>query len=146
MKIGSPFQIMFYNLHNGNKRTPLHLMNVVEIYERCKSRELINSFNRSGLCISYASMKKHRNELAKFAIAISSEFSLAIPSHLSPSTFSISAFDNFDHVDKNMLSGKSGSHDTVFTLFQEIPTKKVMKPKRSEINVAAVKTLSKLAC
>ena len=48
---------MFYNLHNGNKRTPLHVMNAVEIYERCESRELITSFNRSGLCIGYASMK-----------------------------------------------------------------------------------------
>ena len=56
MKIGSLFQIMFYNLHNGNKRTPLDVMNVVEIYQQCKSRELITSFNRSGLCISYASM------------------------------------------------------------------------------------------
>ena len=137
---------MFYNLHNGNKRTPRHVMNAVEIYERCNSRELITSFNRSGLCISYASMKKHRNDLSKFAIANSSEFGLAIPSHFSPSTFTISAFDNLDYVDKIMLSGKSGSHDTVITLFQEIPTKKVMKPKRSEINVAAVKTLSKLAC
>ena len=56
MKIGSLFQIIFYNLHNGNKRTPLDVMNVVEIYQQCKSRELITSFNRSGLCISYASM------------------------------------------------------------------------------------------
>ena len=27
-----------------------------------------------------------------------------------------------------MLSSKSGSHDTGITLFQEIPTKKKMKP------------------
>ena len=81
MKIGSLFQIMFYNLHSGNKRTPLHVMNAVEIYERCKSRELITSFNRSGLCISYASMKKHRNDLAKLAIISSSESGLPLPSH-----------------------------------------------------------------
>ena len=41
MRIGSLFQIMFYNLHNGNKRTPLRVMNAVEINERSKSRELI---------------------------------------------------------------------------------------------------------
>ena len=45
-----------------------------------------------------------------------------------------------------MLSGKSGSHDNVITLFQETPTKKQMKPNRSEVNLAAVKTLSKVAC
>ena len=41
-------------------------------------------------------------------------------------------------------SGKSGSHDTVITLFQEIPIKKEMKPNRSEVNLKEVKTLSKL--
>ena len=91
-------------------------------------------------------MKKHRNDLPKFAIANLSEFGLPISSHFSPSTLTISAFDSFDHVDKNTLSGKSGSHDTAITLFQKIPTNKVMKPKRSEISVAVVKTLSKLAC
>ena len=40
-------------------------MNAVEIYERCKSKELITSFNRSGLCISYKSMKRHREDLEK---------------------------------------------------------------------------------
>ena len=32
IKIGSLFQIMFCNLHHGNKQTPLHVMNVLEIY------------------------------------------------------------------------------------------------------------------
>ena len=56
-------------------------MNSVEIYERCKSKELITSFNRSGLCISYTSMKNHRSDLAKFAVAQSSENGLPLPSH-----------------------------------------------------------------
>ena len=33
IKIGSLLQTMYYNLHNGNKQTRLHLMNAVEIYE-----------------------------------------------------------------------------------------------------------------
>ena len=146
IKIRPLFQIMFYNFHNGNKQTPLHVIHLVEIYERCKSREFITSLNGSGLCISYASMNKHRNHLAKFAIANSSGFGLLSLSHFSPSAFTMSAFDNFDHVDKTMLSGKSGSYDTVISLFQEITTKKELKPNRSEVNLAAVKTFSKLAC
>ena len=39
MKKGLLFQIMFNKLHNGNKRTPFYVMNVVEIYERWKSRK-----------------------------------------------------------------------------------------------------------
>ena len=72
-------------------------------------------------------MKKHSNDVANFGITNSSEFGFAIPSHFSLSKFTIPAFDNFDLVDKNTLSGKSGSHDTVITLFEEIPTKKEMK-------------------
>ena len=45
-----------------------------------------------------------------------------------------------------MLSDKSGSHDTLITLFQEIPAKKEMKSNRSKVNLTAVKTLSKLTC
>ena len=37
-KIGSLFQIMYYDLHNGYKKTPLHIMNACEIYEKCKSK------------------------------------------------------------------------------------------------------------
>ena len=96
------------------------------------------------MSISYVIMKKHRNYLAKFAIANPSESGFPIPSHFSPSTFTISVFDNFDRVDKNTFSGKSGSHDTVITLFQEIPTKKKIKPSRSEVNLAAVEILSNL--
>ena len=71
---------------------------------------------------------------------------MPIPSHFSTSTFIISAYDNFDHVDKTSLSAKSGSHGTAITLFQETHTIKVIELKRSEVNLAAVKRLSKLAC
>ena len=73
-----------------------------------------NRLIQNGLCIGFVSIKKHRNDLAKFGIINSSEFGLLIPSHLSPGTFTISTFNNFDHMDKNMLSGKSSSHDTVY--------------------------------
>ena len=121
-------------------------MNAVEIYEKCKSRELITSFNKSGLCISYESMKKHRNELAKFSVSQSSESSVPLSGHFSPNMFTIAAFDNIAHSDRNTLSGKSSTHDTVITLFQEMPIKVVSKPNRSEVNLKEIKSLSKLPC
>ena len=121
-------------------------MNAVEIYEKCKSRELITSFNKSGICISYGSMKKHRNDLAKLAIYQSLNFGVPLPSHFSPDMFTIAAFDNFDHSDKNTLSGKSSTHNTVMKLFQEIPSQPVSKPSKSKANLNAIKTLTKLAC
>ena len=107
MKIPQLFQIMFYNFHNGNKQTPLHVINLVETYEQCKSRDFITSLNQSGLWITN-----------------SSGFGLLSLSHFSSSAFTIFAFDNIDHVDKNMLSGKSGSYDTVISYFKKLLLRK----------------------
>ena len=60
--------------------------------------------------------------------------------------FTLSAFDNFDHSDKSTLSGKSDSHDTVITLFQEIPDEKQKKLGKSEVNLKEIKSIEKLSC
>ena len=41
----SLIQIMHYNINHERKKTSLHIMNASAIYEKCKSRELIISFN-----------------------------------------------------------------------------------------------------
>ena len=107
-KIGSSFQILYYDLHNGYKKTGLDIMNACEIYEKCKSKELITSFNQSGLCVSYHSMKRHRTDLAKYVIKQTNdtEITVPLPSHFSASSFTLSEFDNFDHNDNSSLSGK----------------------------------------
>ena len=43
IKIKSLYQIMFYILHNGRKKTPLHTMTGHNVYDRSKSRELITT-------------------------------------------------------------------------------------------------------
>ena len=78
-------------------------MNAVEIYEKCMSSEIITSFNKSEICISYGSMKKHRNGLANLAVYQSLNFGVPLPSHFSPDMFTIAASDNFDHSDKNII-------------------------------------------
>ena len=50
-KIGSIFQIMFYNIHNRYQKSPLHKMNAAEVYEKFKGRKLMISFNKIGLDI-----------------------------------------------------------------------------------------------
>ena len=49
-KMRSLFQIMFYNIHNGYQRIPLHIMNAAEVYKKCMSRKPTISFNKNGLC------------------------------------------------------------------------------------------------
>jgi hypothetical protein len=53
--INSSFQIMCYKLQHGKLKTPLHIMNPRAIYEKC--RELITSFNRAGVGVSYKQLK-----------------------------------------------------------------------------------------
>ena len=44
-KLKALYQIMYYNVHNGRRRTPLRLMAAHNIYDECKGRELITSLN-----------------------------------------------------------------------------------------------------
>jgi len=43
MKMGAIFQILDFNVHNGSRRTPLHLVNSQVTHEKCKHRDLITS-------------------------------------------------------------------------------------------------------
>ena len=104
LKIKSLFQILYYHIHKGRKKTPLHLINAHAIYERCKSRELITAFNKQSVCVSYKVMKQEINDLAKYSIIRSSN-GVPLPSNFSPASFTIGAFDNFDHSDRNSMSG-----------------------------------------
>ena len=114
----SIFQIPYCNVHRGKKNTPFHIMNAAEIYKKCKSRELITSFNRCGVCVSYNSMKRHREALAKYAVRRSEPSGIPLPSHFSLNHFTLAAFDNFDHDDKYTLSGLSSSHNTASHYFK----------------------------
>ena len=68
INIGSIFQIMCYNIHNGYQRTILHIINAAELHEKYKSHELLTSFNKSGLCVGQNTMKTHCADVAKYAV------------------------------------------------------------------------------
>ena len=136
---------MYYDLHSSYKKTPLHRKNACEIYEKCKSKELITSFNQRGLCISYHKMKRHRTDLAKYVIKQTNdtEITVPLPSHFSASSFTLSPFDNFDHNDNSSLSGKKRTHDTSC---QVKPFTPVNKPLKSEIDLLSINSFSPLPC
>ena len=131
LKIKSLFQLIYYSFHNGKKKTPLHIMNSSALYEKCKSRELLTSFNRLGLCTSYKETKLHRNNLAKLAISRSNDTGIPLPTHFSKSQFTIAAMDNFDHSDFNSLTGTADTHDTAITRLQIKPESCCVKPLKS---------------
>ena len=46
------FQIMYYNLHNGKRRTPLHILNSQAVYDTCKSATLLEVHHKLESCKS----------------------------------------------------------------------------------------------
>lgn len=127
------YQILYYNVHHGRYRTPLHIMNAQAIHEACKSSTLIKGFNRFGLTISYDELLRYHNDMASLIVQ-SAQGNVPLPSHFDAEMFTIGAFDNFDH-EEATISGVGGSHDTVSVLFQDKPVSTKMKPNISDTNV-----------
>ena len=53
-----------YVIYNGDKRTPMHIMNAQTIHETCKCSTLIQSFNHLGLCIGYDKVRRYHTAMA----------------------------------------------------------------------------------
>lgn len=123
-------QILYYILHRGRKKTPMHVMNSQAIYDACRSATLITSFNRYGLCTSYDEVQRHHNDMGRFIVESSCQ-RVPFPSHFASSQFTIAAFDNFDH-NEATLSGIGGSHDTVSVIFQDDNGSRMEKPNISD--------------
>ena len=113
------FQIMYYELQHGQKKTSLHLMTEHTIYDKCKSKELISSMNKIGVSASYQDVIRSRNLLSSYAILTSTVNNTPLPSHFTRDGFTIAALDNFDFHDNSSLSGTCSTHDTALVLFQD---------------------------
>ena len=90
-------------LHNGCKRTPLHIMNSESIYDTSKSATLINCFNHFCLCTSYDELMRLQADMASYTIESCKDF-VPFPSHFNKEMFTMAAIDNFDH-EEATLSG-----------------------------------------
>ena len=99
------------------------------IYDKCKSRELITSLNRIGACISYNEIQRERKSLAHYTFKREEDWGVPILSHFVKENFTVAALNNFDHTDSSSTSGMLSNHDTVAALFQEKPEVLPSKPK-----------------
>ncbi|RXM99467.1 hypothetical protein EOD39_11470 [Acipenser ruthenus] len=127
------FQIMFYELHNGSKKTPLHMMTAHSIYDKCKSRDdyIYKPNQRIHQLCQFV-------EKPKFAVCLCcAANSTPIPSHFNSTDFTIGALDNFHFEDDSSLSGMAGTHDTVMVLFQDCSGE--APPGKPNVSVAKLK-------
>ena len=145
-KIKSVIQIIFYVLNQGKQKNPFHIMNANAIYEKCKSGELITSFNLVGVSVSYKGIRQHRSNLAKLAILKSNESSIPMPNNFVRSEFTLAAVDHFDHSDENSLSGMQSTHHTAMILCQTTPDRIPNKPCKDDVNLKSVKSVKELPC
>ena len=90
-------------------------------------------------------MRRHRQDLARFDIMKKQHARVLLPSHFDPIFFTVTAFNNFNHLDKNSLSGMEGTHDTAIRLFQ-IKVEPIPRPKKSEIKLHDLAKVHKLPC
>lgn len=119
-KCDTIFQIFHYMLHNGNVRTPFHISCAELIHDTCRSKILLQIFNKLGLSISYHDLLEIDIGLAQRIIDAAGPHRTPVSSDIESSVLIHGAMDNFDH-DERTLSGKGGSHDTILMLFQNNP-------------------------
>ncbi len=132
-KIIALYQIMYFIVHNGKRRTPLHILNAESIHHACRNSVLISSFHYFGLALGYDELLMYHNDMASYMVYASGSH-VPLPSYFDKDDHTMGMFDNFDH-EEDTESGKGGSHDTVFVLAQENNSKSLHKPKISETDV-----------
>ena len=59
---------MYLNVHNGSKRTPLHILYAQSIHDKSKSRELTTGFNYYVLANRYNVLQRYYNDIASFIV------------------------------------------------------------------------------
>ena len=62
------FQIVYWIIHNGGKKTLLHASVTQMIHEVCRSKQLIGIFNHLGISMSYDEVERYNYSLCMRAI------------------------------------------------------------------------------
>ena len=103
------FQMMYYQLFKGTKKTPLHVSFGQYQYGKGHSRETITVANHIGVPTSYNDVIRTRKLLATHAVKSSSDHEIPIPSTFTRETFTIGAMDYADFSEKSSISSFSGN-------------------------------------
>ena len=90
-------------------------MNSAAIHDTCKSKTLILSFNKFGLCIIYDELMCIHYDIVFYTVQ-SAENEMSFPCSVDANKFTVATIDNFDH-NKGTLSGIGLSYDTIAVLF-----------------------------
>ena len=112
------FQIMYYQMFNGARKTPLHVSFGQYQYSKSRSREILTVANRIGVSSSYNDVRRSRCLLASYAIEKSagkeiSNFPVTSYKIHSPRPLIV------DFSDRSSASGMNSDHVTMQVLYHE---------------------------
>ena len=112
------FQIVYNLIDNDQRKTPVHTVISQSFHDTCKSKSVIQMFNRLGLCISYDVLERVDIASTQEIINFAGPNKVPVPKNINSSSIIHGAMDNFDH-EENKLSWIGGSHDTILVLIQK---------------------------
>ena len=121
------------------KTTPMHVGVTEMIHCLTKSKELIDTFNRMGFCMSYDAMKRVDVGIADSIIASAGINRCPLSDAIISDHPIQAAVDNFNHQERTN-SGIEVSNDTVLVIFQN---RELTRDKRSEMSKLCTELKSK---
>lgn len=113
LKIKSFFQQLHFMASKGQKKTPLHVMNAINIHSSCRSRHLIDCFHRFGMSISYQAVRLQRKRLAALIIHLHGKDNVPLPLSYVKNKMMKCMADNFDWVGPT-----SNTHESALVVSQ----------------------------
>ena len=143
-QLNSLFQIMYYQMFSGSRKTPLTTAFCQYQYGKSRSREILSATNRMGVSPSYNEVRRGRRLLASYAVANSGENKVPIPSTFTHGAFVCGAMDNADFRDRSSISGTESDHVTMQVLFQEKIAIPESKPSVSSMGMNKSSCLPKI--
>ena len=132
------YQIVYYILHAGKRKTRPHMNTAHTIYGKCKSNWLITTFNHIEVCVRYMQVQKAKSHLAQYTMIQFEKSIFSIPSLFPKDMSTVVTLGNFDHQHRSSSFGMNNNHDTASALFQVIPNHTPSNPLRSSVSLKTV--------
>ena len=105
-KIDIIFQIIYNLIHNGKRKTPMHVALSEAIHDTSRSKKLIRIMNHLGLCTSYEEVERIDTALVQHTMNMTGSHRVPIPSSIVPHELVHEAMDNFDHKETQFLASE----------------------------------------
>ena len=142
-QLSAHFQITYYKLTHGKRKTPLQILTTNSVYGRTRSKRIITNLNFIGATTSYPEMKRERRLKRQYTLSCSRPNEAPVPSHFSKKGWTMGALDNENFADQSSISGTKVKNYTAQVLYQDASEEPVAKPSVSSTGLKKSLTSAK---